>query len=289
MEEVWPGILRVIAPNPSLMTERGTNTYLLGRDRVIVIDPGPLDETHLAALLRALAGRAVEQIIVTHSHLDHSGLAPSLSRATGAQVLAFGDSHAGRSAVMETLALQGLAGGGEGVDAAFTPDVTVAHGEVIETGAGLVRVIHTPGHFGNHLSLQWGDVVFSGDHVMGWATSLVSPPDGDLTDFMQSLARLREAGARILLPGHGAAVTDPEGRIDWLTAHRKAREAQILDALAEGPAGVERLTARVYADVPVALHVAAGRNVLAHLIDLAGRKRVEALPDLRHDAVYRLI
>ena len=258
----------VLAPNPSPMTERGTNTWLLGRGAVTVIDPGPADPAHLRALLGALQGERVAQIVVTHAHKDHSPLARPLSQATGAPVLAFGDARAGRSARM-----QGLAdlGGGEGVDAGFVPDEVLADSTAIEAAGRPLRALHTPGHFGNHLCLDWGTDLFSGDHVMGWAPSLVSPPDGDLTDFMASLDRLEGLGPRRYLPGHGAPVDDGLARTRALRAHRLGRESAILAAVREGAPTIDSVTARVYADLPPAMWPMAARNVLAHVIDLRGR------------------
>lgn len=288
-EEVWPGVRRVLAPNPSPMTERGTNTWVIGTGAVAVIDPGPDDPRHLAALMAEIGDARVEAIFVTHSHLDHSGLARALARATGAPVLGFGPSGAGRSAAMARLAAAGLAGGGEGVDAGFVPDAVLADGAVWRGAAGEVVALHTPGHMGNHVCLVWEGVAFSGDHVMGWASSLVSPPEGDLGDYMASLDRLGSVGAARLMPGHGAVVEDPAARIVALAAHRRAREAEILAVLAEGPATVEVIVAGVYRDVAPALHGAAGRNVLAHLVDLAGRNVVGAAPTPGPEAVWRLL
>ena len=280
------GLLRILAPNPSAMTWRGTNSYVLGTDSVAVIDPGPDSPAHLAALLAAIADRPVSHIIVSHSHRDHSPLARPLAQATGAPVLAFGDSQAGRSAVMTRLAAAGLVGGGEGVDADFAPDVTVRDGEVIDGAGWALRVIHTPGHMGNHICLQWADAIFSGDHVMAWATSLVSPPDGDLSDFMASCRKLRAKGPAY--PGHGPVVTNLTTRIDWLISHRLTREAQIIGALDRGPATIPTLTALIYTDIAANLHPAAGRNTLAHLIDLHRRNIVSASPHLGADALFAL-
>lgn len=284
-----PGVLRLRAPNPSAMTAEGTNTYFLGQDRLVVIDPGPDDAAHLARVLQVIGGRPVEAIIVTHSHLDHSALASALARKTGAQIMGFGNSLAGRSARMQDLALQGLVGGGEGVDHSFRPDLILRDGDVIPTSAGPIAVLHMPGHFGNHICLQCSGTVFSGDHVMGWSTSLVSPPDGDLTDYMASLDRLAGVEATILLPGHGDVVADPSGRIADLIAHRLSREAQIVDALGHGPARLTDLTTRLYTNVPRTLHPAAARNVLAHLVDLEARNIIHAEPTLTETALFHRV
>jgi hydroxyacylglutathione hydrolase len=274
-EPLAPGLRRLIAPNPSPMTERGTNTYLLGRGTLAVIDPGPAIPAHLEAILAALGpGERIGHILVTHSHLDHSPLARPLAEATGAPVLAFGPSTAGRSPAMAALAAAGL-GGGEGVDAGFAPDVTLADGAQVEADDWRLTALWTPGHFGNHLCFAAEGLaegaIFSGDHVMGWASSLISPPDGDMAAYMASLARLAAVPARRLYPGHGAPGEDPAGRIAELTAHRRAREAAIRAALTPEPRSLSAITAAVYTDVPAALRPAAERNALAHLLDLAAR------------------
>ena len=283
-----PDLVLVLAPNPSPMTYLGTNSYILGTDDVAIIDPGPDDPAHMSALRAAINGRRVTHILVTHSHLDHSPLAGPLSRETGAPVHAFGDSRAGRSTIMKQLAQDGLTGGGEGIDTGFTPDITLQDGEMIDVAGKPLTALHTPGHIGNHLCFLWGDAVFSGDHVMGWATSLVSPPDGDLTDFMQSCARLQHVAASAYYPGHGAPVADPKARLAWLIAHRREREAQIIAALSAGPANVADLTQKIYTDVATLLLPAAQRNVFAHLIDLAGQGKVIADPVLGVDAAFTL-
>ena len=282
-----PGLRRIVAPNPSPMTYRGTNTYLLGDTALAVIDPGPEDPAHLRAILDAVGpGQHVSHIVVTHAHLDHSPLSRALSRETGAPVWAFGSAEAGRSAVMQQLADEGLMGGGEGIDADFAPDHTLAHGARLEGDGWTLEALHTPGHIGNHLSLGWGDACFTADHVMGWATSLVSPPDGDLTDFMASCALLQSRDWRIFYPGHGAPVADPAARLSWLVDHRRSREASILEALEGGPADAPSLAAAIYRDTPPALLGAATRNVLAHLVDLTGRDRIAPRGALSSTAVF---
>ncbi|MEL7299992.1 MAG: MBL fold metallo-hydrolase [Pseudomonadota bacterium] len=267
--ELEEDLLLVRAPNPSPLTADGTNTYLLGRDAAVIIDPGPDEESHAAAIHAALAGREVAAILVTHSHRDHSPLARSLSDTSGAPVYAFGPTGAGTSAIMASL--DGALGGGEGADRDFVPDVTLAHGQSLTLGGERITALHTPGHFGNHLCFGWRGALFSGDHVMGWASTLVSPPDGDLTDFMASCALLKSREDRVYYPGHGAPVTDPAARLAWLVTHRKAREAQIVARLSSTPQSAADITEAVYLDVARSLWPAASRNVLAHLIDLTAR------------------
>lgn len=288
-ETLEPGLRRIVAPNPSPMTYRGTNTYLLGETDVAVIDPGPDSPAHLEAILAAIEpGQRISHIIVTHTHLDHSPLARPLAARTGAEVWAFGGATAGRSAVMQGLAEAGLMGGGEGVNHGFRPDHTLADGDMLEGNSWALEVLHTPGHIGNHLCLAWGDACLTADHVMGWATSLVSPPDGDLTDFMASCEKLGARNWRVFYPGHGAPVSDPNARLDWLVAHRRAREVSILKALSAGPATAEDLARAIYSETPAALLGAATRNVLAHLVDLTGRGRVAPQGVLQAEAHFAL-
>ncbi|MFA3915708.1 MBL fold metallo-hydrolase [Ruegeria hyattellae] len=283
-----PGLRRVLARNPSPMTYRGTNTYLLGQSDLAVIDPGPLSDAHLEAILAAVEpGQRISHIIVTHSHLDHSPLARPLSERTGAPVHGFGGPDAGRSQVMTELAANGLGGGGEGIDHDFRPDIEIAEGEILQGPDWTLEVIHTPGHLGNHIALGWGDICFTADHVMGWASSLVSPPDGDLTDFMASCAKLRARAWSVFHPGHGAPVLDPAGRLDWLIAHRQGREAAILSALEASAATAGQIAEQVYTETPPALLPAAERNVFAHLVDLRGRDLVAPAGPLAADAIFR--
>ena len=290
VETLEPGLRRVLAPNPSPMTFRGTNTYILGEGEVAVIDPGPADESHYAALMGALEPKeSIAAILVTHSHLDHSELARPLAEAAGAPVLAFGDSGAGRSAVMERLAREGLAGGGEGVDPDFAPDERIGDGDMIDCGVGSVAAVATPGHFGNHLSYAWSGALFTGDHIMGWASSLVSPPDGDLGAFMTSCERIAARGDRVAYPGHGAPVLRPQERALELLKHRAERADQIREALGPEPRTVAEVAAEVYRDVDSVLLPAAERNAFAHLIDLVERKQAVAEPRLACDARFSAI
>jgi len=289
-ETLESGLRRIVAPNPSPMTYRGTNTYLLGTHEIGVIDPGPDSPPHLEAILAALTpDQKITHIIVSHTHLDHSPLAAALAARTGAPIYAFGAATAGRSAIMQQLAQSGEIGGGEGIDTAFSPDHLLADGDEITASGWQVRVIHTPGHIGNHIALAWGDACFTADHVMGWASSLVSPPDGDLTDFMASCAKLRATDWRVFYPGHGAPVDRPQARLDWLIAHRQSREADILHHLAAGPATAQTLAARIYTETPPALLGAATRNVLAHLVDLTGKSRAVPVGTLHADAKFTAV
>lgn len=296
---VAPGVRRLTAPNPSPMTADGTQTYLVGEGAVAVVDPGPRNSAHQAAILRALApGERIAAIFVTHAHRDHSEGVPALAEATGAEVYAFG--VFGAASRPEFRALEGL-GGGEGADRAFAPDRILADGQSLESpersgGAPIwtLTALHTPGHLGEHLCFALSgaaeDVVFTGDHVMGWSTSMISPPDGDMAAFMTSLRKLAARrggrGDRLFLPGHGAAITDPAARLSELIAHREAREATIEAALAEGPLSAADLVGRVYADLDPRLNRAAARTALAHLIALSDAGRAHAKGPLSVDVIF---
>ncbi len=271
------------------MTYTGTQTYLVGEGDVVVIDPGPAIPAHHDAILAALSpGERIVQVLVTHSHLDHSPLARPLSETTGAPIYAAGPSDWGRSPVMQGLADGGLVGGGEGVDLLFAPDEPLAAWSEIDGPWGRIDVIPTPGHMANHLSFAWDGALFSGDLVMGWSTSLVSPPDGDMTQFMGSLKRLiMREGDTVYYPGHGDPILDPIARCKELMTHRKGREAQILAALSEiGPSNAQTLAAHIYTDVAPALLPAAARNVLAHLIDLSERSLIASNGPIAADTTF---
>ncbi|MEP2717509.1 MBL fold metallo-hydrolase [Pseudophaeobacter sp.] len=289
-EQLEPGVRRLLAPNPSPMTYRGTNTYLIGTTELAVIDPGPDMPAHLEAIMAAcLPGQTISHIIVTHSHLDHSPLARTLSARCGAPVYAYGTASTGRSAVMQGLVEAGMSSGGEGIDHSFTPDRLLADGDLLTGADWQLEVIHTPGHLGNHIALALGDACFTADHVMGWASSLVSPPDGDLTDFMASCARLRARDWRVFYPGHGGTVSAPQQRLDWLITHRNSRETDILSNLNQAPASPAELARTIYTETPEALLPAAERNVFAHLVDLVGRGKVAPLGRLCETAQFQTL
>ena len=255
------------------MTFWGTNTYLLGTNELAIIDPGPAIQSHFDAIMNSLnKNQSITHILITHSHIDHSPLAKQLSERTSAPILAFGESSAGKSAIMTNL--KNL-DGGEGIDYDFKPDVTLSDNQILKNKDWCIKSLHTPGHMGNHLCFSWEgeSILFSGDLVMGWATSMVSPPDGDLTDFMNSIKSLQlRSPDKLFFPGHGAPIENPSLRLQELYEHRKKREGEILSALETGLATISEITESVYADLDKRLIIAAKRNVLAHLIDLTTRK-----------------
>ena len=215
-----PQQIRLIrADNPSPLTGTGTNTWLLGQGEVTLIDPGPDLDSHLAAILALTRDERITRILVTHAHLDHSALTRRLVAATGAEVLAFGPANSGRSATMTALAAEGLTST-EGADTSFAPDRTLRDGERLPLGDTTIEALHLPGHMGCHLGFAVGETLFSGDHVMAWSTSLVSPPDGDMADYMASLRRLAARRWSRMLPGHGPAIEDPSARLTYLIDHR---------------------------------------------------------------------
>lgn len=284
-------LVRVIAPNPSQMTFWGTNSYILGtgHERVL-IDVGPENEAHRNALLNALPDRArFSHILITHAHKDHSAGAQSMAQISGAPVYAFGDAVAGRSDVMQSLAKTGNLGGGEGVDLDFKPDVCLIDQQTLDTAAGPIKALHTPGHMGNHLCFAWKDRVFTGDLIMGWSSSLISPPDGDAAAFRTSCQKLLARTDGRLYPGHGAPLQTAHARITSLLDHRTSRETQVLQALSHHSLTLTETTQAVYGDLNPFTFKAAMRNTFAHLIDLQQQYKVSATPNLSETAVFSLV
>ena len=285
-----PRLRTILAPNAAPLTFRGTNSYILGSGSVAVIDPGPDLPAHLDAIRAALdPGERVSHILVTHPHRDHSALAPALSAATDAPILAFGTATEGRSPLMHSLAATGLTAGGDGLDHAFVPDQRVRDADTLTGPDWQITALHTPGHLGSHLCFSAGAWLFSGDHVMGWSSSVISPPDGDMRAYMEALHRLDRPDWALFLPGHGEAIPNPQERVRTLISHRNDREAQILAALLAGPADADTLASKIYADLPPLLLPAARQNVLAHLIDLQEKKRVTTPSPLHPTSRFHLI
>lgn len=259
-----PRVSRLLAPNPGLFTFRGTGVYLVGTDPVAVIDPGPDMAEHRAALERALLGRRVSHILITHTHKDHSPAARWLKAVSGAPIYGFGP-HPVLSGEVE-----------EGGDRDFMPDVIVRNGQRIAGEDFSFTAIHTPGHISNHLcfALEEEAALFCGDTVMGWSTSVIAPPDGDMADYMASLERLLARDDSILYPTHGSPIRDPKSFIAEYLAHRRSREAQVIACVAEGIGTLRAMVERIYSGVDPKLHPAAAQSLAAHLIKLEHEGRV---------------
>ena len=276
--ELTPMIRRVIANNPSAFTFHGTGTYIVGRGEVAVIDPGPLDDAHIAALLQALDGETVTHILITHTHNDHSPAAAPLKAETGAPTYGFGPHGGDRHGLKVE----------EGGDWNFKPDHVIGDGTVIEGPGWSFEAVHTPGHTSNHIcfALRDENILFTGDHVMGWSTSVIAPPDGNMADYLASLKKLLDRDDKVYWPTHGPAITKPQPFVRAFLVHRSMREQQIKRCIGDGATTIEDLVKVIYASVDPRLHLAASRTVLAHLINMVGDGRVacEGEPDI--DAVY---
>jgi len=271
-EEVAPGVRRVLAPNASPFTFTGTCSYIIGEGTVAILDPGPDDPAHISALLDAVRGETVAQIVLTHTHRDHTAGVPALQRATGAKTYGEGRHRAARP-LHEGEAVRLDAGG----DLEFMPDVLLREGETIEGPGFKLEAVATPGHTANHLAfaLEGTDVLFSGDHVMAWSTSIVAPPDGSMRDYLQSLEKLLARRETIYFPGHGPAAQDAHALVERYITHRGAREAAILRKLERGESDVPALVQAIYIGLDPRLTKAAAMTMLAHLEHLVDRGRVE--------------
>jgi glyoxylase-like metal-dependent hydrolase (beta-lactamase superfamily II) len=276
---VSPLIRRLVANNPGPFTYTGTGTYIVGGDVVAVIDPGPDDPVHVSALVRAVSGLKVSHIVITHTHRDHSPASRALKAATGAPIVGCAPILANDDGPKVE----------EAFDADYAPDQVLVDGETISGPGWTLQAVHTPGHTSNHLcyALLEEKALFTGDHIMGWSTTVIAPPDGDMSAYFASLRKVLERDDATLWPTHGKPVTNPKPFVRALITHRKMREGQILDTLKAGPSAIPAMVERLYASVPKVLHPAAGRSVLAHLIDLERQGRVRRDGEGR-EALYLL-
>jgi glyoxylase-like metal-dependent hydrolase (beta-lactamase superfamily II) len=280
-DQVSPLIRRVIARNPGPFTFTGTGVYIVGQGEVAVIDPGPDLAEHFEALKAALAGERVTHVLVTHHHLDHSPLAHPLAEAFGAKVYGL---PAPAPYASDTPALE------EGGDDRFRPDVTLSDGDVLSGPGWTLEAVTTPGHTSNHIcfALKEENALFAGDHIMGWSTTVITPPDGDMGDYFASLAKVRARNFDVLWPTHGAPVREVGPFIDAYVAHRRAREAQIVEALGAGFTTIKAMVPSLYAAVDPRLHPAAAHSVFAHMVQLVREGRVTTPGAPALDAEYRL-
>ena len=286
VEEVMPGIRRLLCNNPGPFTFKGTVTYIVGRGQVAVIDPGPLDEAHITALLDAVRGETVTHILVTHTHRDHSPAAARIKAVTGAKTCAEGPHRAARPLHIGEAPPLDSSG-----DRDFRPDVALPDGESLAGAGWTLEAVTTPGHTANHMvfALKGTPVLFSGDHVMAWSTPVVAPPDGAMSDYMASLEKLTRRPETLYFPGHGGAVHNAHDFLESYIRHRKMREASILKRLAAGETDIPTLVRAIYIGLDPRLTKAAGLSVLAHLEDLVARGEVAAEGALSIEGHYRLV
>ena len=285
VEDVRPGIRRLLCDNPSPFTFTGTVSYIVGRGKVAIIDPGPDNEAHAKALLDAVRGETVTHILVTHTHRDHSPNTPRIRHATGATVYAEGPHRASRPRHESE-----KHNPESGADRDFAPDVRLAHGDIIEGAGFRLEAVATPGHTANHLAFAWPErgINFVGDHVMGWSTSIVAPPDGSMVDYMASLQRLAARAEDLYFSGHGPEILEGPRYVRHLIRHREGREASILHRLAKGEADIPTMVRAIYIGIDPRLITAAGYSVLAHLEDLVARGIVATEGDPVIGGTYRL-
>ena len=285
VDEVMPGVRRVMADNPGPFTFKGTLSYIVGRGNVAIVDPGPDDARHIGALLDAVRNETVTAIFVTHTHRDHSPAVPAIKAATGATVYAEGLHRAARPLhIGEQNPLDASA------DRDFRPDVALKDGEVVAGDGWTIEGVTTPGHTANHMAyaLRENDALFTGDHVMGWSTSIVAPPDGAMSDYLASLAKLTTRSEQTYLPGHGPVIEDAVRFVNYYIQHRKAREDSILYRLSKGATDIPTLVRAIYIGIDPRLTGAAGLSVLAHLEDLVTRGLVQTDGQPAIDGVYHL-
>jgi len=285
VQAVMPGVRRLLANNPGPFTFKGTVSYIVGQGRVAIIDPGPLDEAHIAALIEAVRGETVTHIFVTHTHRDHSPAVPAIKAATGAPTFGEGPHRPARPLNVGEAPRLDASG-----DRDFRPDTALADGDIVAGDGWAIEAVATPGHTANHMAfaLKGTDVLFSGDHVMAWSTPVVAPPDGAMSDYMASLQKLARRGETIYFPGHGGAVRDAPRFVERYIRHRQAREESILRRLGKGEADIASIVRAIYIGLDPRLVRAAGLSVLAHLEDLVARGLVatEGAPSV--EGRYRL-
>jgi glyoxylase-like metal-dependent hydrolase (beta-lactamase superfamily II) len=285
VDEPAPGIRRVMANNPGPFTFKGTLSYIIGRGKVAIVDPGPEDPAHTQALLDAVRGETVTHIFVTHTHRDHSPGVAALKAHTGATVYAEGPHRASRPLHIGEHNPLDSSG-----DRDFIPDAYLRDGEVIEGDGFSIEAVATPGHTANHMAfaLRGRNILFAGDHVMGWATSIVAPPDGAMSDYMASLDKLYHRDENLYFPGHGPAIPQAKRFVGYYILHRRAREASILHRLGKGATDIPTIVRAIYIGIDPRLTGAAGLSVLAHMEDLVARGQVETDGAPSIDGIYRL-
>jgi glyoxylase-like metal-dependent hydrolase (beta-lactamase superfamily II) len=285
VQEVAPGVRAIVADNPGPFTFKGTISYIVGHGQVAIIDPGPDDVVHVAALLDAVRNETVTHIFVTHTHRDHSPAAAKIKDATGAKVLAQGPHKPARP--LHTGEIRRL---DASVDLDFRPDITLADGEIVNGKGWTLQAVATPGHTANHMAYAFkeADLLFAGDHVMAWSTTIVAPPDGAMSDYMASLHKLAERSEPLYLSGHGAPVRDAPRYVQYLIRHRQAREASILHRLGKGAADIPTIVRAVYIGLDPRLVGAAALSVLAHLEELVARGAVVTEGPTSIGGIYRL-
>lgn len=282
IETIAPGVRRVVAENPGPFTLHGTGTYIIGQGNVAVIDPGPADSAHIEALVKGLAGETISHVLVTHTHMDHSPGCALLREYTDAPTYAYGPHGAGK--------LESGVQVEEGGDMEFAPDVLARDGDIIEGDGWSVECVYTPGHTSNHLCFQYREqkALFTGDHVMGWSTSIISPPDGDMGDYLASLDKLLSRDDKVYWPTHGPSIEDPKNFVEKFIEHRKEREDQITDCLKRGLTTIEVMVPDMYNSLPEFMYPAAARSVLASMEHMANKGTIATDGAIAIDATYRL-
>jgi len=283
--EIAPRVRAVVANNPGPFTFKGTMSYIIGRGKVAILDPGPDDDAHIEALLDAVRNETVTHIFVTHTHRDHSPAVPKIKAATGAKVLAQGPHRLARPLhIGETRKLDASA------DMDFRPDVALADGEVVSGDGWTLEAVTTPGHTANHMAYAFkeSDLLFAGDHVMAWSTTIVAPPDGAMSDYMASLEKLARRPEPLYLSGHGAPIPQAQRYVQYLIRHRQGREASLRHRLGKGDADIPTLVKAVYIGLDPRLSGAAALSVLAHLEDMVARGTVATEGPPSITGTYRL-